>query len=58
MNLIEAIARSEDMTDYAERTNIKIIRGDLRRPVVRVIDLTQLNAIAASSLFLKPNDII
>ena len=36
MNLVEAIARTGDMTDYAERTNIKIIRGDLRKPMVRV----------------------
>ncbi len=37
MNLIEAIARTSDLTDYADRTSIKIIRGDLRKPDVRVV---------------------
>lgn len=58
MNLVEAIARSSDLTDYADRTNIKIIRGDLRKPQVRVIDLTHLSAIGLTSLYLKPNDIV
>lgn len=58
MNLIEAIARSGDLTDYAERTNIKIIRGDLRAPSVRVIDLTDMTTIVASNLYIRPNDIV
>ena len=58
MNLVEAVARSEDLTDYADRTNIKIIRGDLRHPEVRVVDLTQMSSISMSSLYLKPNDIV
>lgn len=58
MNLVEAIARSQDLTDYADRTNIKIIRGDLRKPDVRVIDLTHMSTIRISSLYLKPNDIV
>ncbi|WP_345984968.1 polysaccharide biosynthesis/export family protein [Sulfurimonas sp. HSL-1656] len=58
MNLIEALARSNDLTDYADRTSIKIIRGDLRAPDVRVVDLTQMSAIRLTSLYLKPNDIV
>jgi polysaccharide export outer membrane protein len=58
MNLIEALARSNDLTDYADRTSIKIIRGDLRSPEVRVVDLTQMSAIRLTSLYLKPNDIV
>lgn len=58
MNIVEAIARSGDMTDYAERTNIKVIRGDLRDPKVRIIDLTRMDAISLSSMYLKPNDIL
>ena len=58
MNLVEVIARSGDLTDYAERREILVIRGDLRRPEVRTIDLTQMNAIHISSLYLKPNDIV
>ena len=58
MNLIEAIARSGDLTDYAERRGILVIRGDLRNPDVRTIDLTQMSTIQVSSLYLKPNDIV
>jgi len=58
MNLMEAIARSGDMTDLAERTNIKIIRGNLRKPQIRVIDLTDIKSITSTSLLLKPNDIV
>ncbi len=58
MNIVEAIARSGDLTDLASRTDIKIIRGDLRNPEIRNIDLTSLDAIGISSLYLKPNDIV
>lgn len=58
MNLIEAIARSSDLTDFADRTNIKVIRGDLRKPDVRVVDLTHMSTISLTSLYLKPNDIV
>ena len=58
MNLIEAIARAGDLTSGAARTNIKVIRGDLRKPDVRIVNLTRLDALAMSSLYLKPNDIV
>ncbi len=58
LNLIEAIAQSGDLTDLAERNNIKIIRGDLRNPDVRTIDITDVTALNESSLHLRPNDII
>jgi polysaccharide export outer membrane protein len=58
MNLVEAIARSGDLTDYAERREVLVIRGDLRAPEVRTIDLTQMSAVMVSSLYLKPNDIV
>ena len=58
MNLIEAIARSGDLTDFAERRGVLILRGDLRDPEVRMIDLTHMSTIQISSLFLKPNDIV
>lgn len=58
MNIIEAIARSGDLTDIASRTNIKIIRGDLRNPEIRNVDLSSLSALSMTSLYLKPNDIL
>ncbi|MAC85220.1 MAG: hypothetical protein CL624_13905 [Arcobacter sp.] len=58
MNVIEAIARSGDLTDYASRTDIKVIRGDLRNPEIRNVNLTEMDAISLASLYLKPNDIL
>ena len=58
MNLIEALALSGDLTENAMRNAIYIIRGDLRKPQVRSVDLTSIEAIAGSSLILRPNDII
>ena len=58
INLIEAIARSGDLTDFAERRGILVLRGDLRDPEVRMIDLTHMSTIKIASLYLKPNDIV
>ena len=58
MNVIEAIARSGDLTDYASRINVKVIRGDLRKPSIRTIDITNMSALSLASLYLKPNDIL
>ena len=58
ISLIEAIARSGDLTDFAERRGILVLRGDLRDPEVRMIDLTHMSTIKIASLYLKPNDIV
>ena len=58
MNLLEVISRRGDFTQNASRTNITIVRGDLRDPELRNIDLTKLNAMTLSSMLLKPNDIV
>jgi polysaccharide export outer membrane protein len=58
MNLIEVISRSGYLTPLASRTNIQIIRGDLRHPEVRKINLTDGESLLTSSLLLKPNDIV
>ena len=58
MSLFEALANRGDVTDYADRTKIKIIRGSMRNPEIREINLTDLNAIRYASLILRPNDIV
>jgi len=58
MSLFEALATSGDLTDYADRTDIKIIRGNMRNPEIREINLTDLNKIRYASLILRPNDIV
>ncbi len=58
VGLFEALAYSGDLTDAAERTKIKIIRGGLRSPELREIDLSNMSAIKLTSLILQPNDIV
>jgi polysaccharide export outer membrane protein len=58
MTLFEALAYSGDLTDYANRTNIKILRGSMRDPEVREVNLNDFAAIKYSSLILRPNDVV
>ena len=58
MTLFEAIATAGDLTEEARRTDILIIRGDLRHPQIREVDLTNIKKIKLSSLILRPNDIV
>jgi len=58
MNLFEALAKSGDLTDFASRKDITILRGDLRDPEVRKIDLNDFKSLHYSSLILRPNDIV
>lgn len=58
MSLFEALAYSGDLTDAAERTNLYIIRGGLRNPEVREINLSNLSSMKLTSLILMPNDIV
>ncbi len=58
MTLFEALAHSGDLTDDAKRTDILVIRGDLRNPKIRKININDISAIRMSSLILRPNDIV
>lgn len=58
MTLYEALATSGDLTDDAVRTNIKILRGDLRKPEVYEVDLTDMSTMRFASLMLRPNDVV
>jgi len=58
MSLFEALAYAGDLTDDAERTNVKIVRGGLRAPMVREINMADLSRMKLTSLLLQPNDII
>ncbi len=58
MSLFEALAQTGDLTDYANRTNIKILRGSMRDPEIREVDLTDFKAVQYASLILRPNDIV
>ncbi|MDD2781639.1 polysaccharide biosynthesis/export family protein, partial [Sulfuricurvum sp.] len=58
MSLFEALAYAGDLTDDGDRTNLMIVRGDLRNPIVREINLADLSSLKLTSTILKPNDII
>ena len=57
-NLLEALASSGDMTDFAAKNSIKIIRGTRTRPEVETIDLTKLSSLSLNRLTLYPNDVV
>ena len=58
MTLFEALARAGDLSEDGRRDNILIIRGDLRHPQIREVDLTNIKKLKIASLILRPNDII
>lgn len=58
MSLFEALAYAGDLTDDAQRTNVKVIRGGLRTPMVKEINLADLSQMKLTSLLVQPNDII
>jgi polysaccharide export outer membrane protein len=57
-NLLEAIANSGGLTDFAERSSIKIIRGTQERPVIKTVNLTKLSSLGYGNLSLHPNDVV
>lgn len=58
MNIINLISLQGGFTEYADKENIKIIKGDLKNPKVSSLDLTDMNDIKVSNLIIEPNDII
>ena len=57
-NVLEAIASSGGMTNFAARDTIHIIRGTQSNPVIKTINLTKLSSLGAANLTLHPNDIV
>ena len=58
ISIFEALALTGDITDFADRTKIKIIRGSMRNPEIHEVDLTDFNKLKSASLILQPNDIL
>ncbi len=57
-SLLEALANAGDLTDFAAKNSIKIIRGTRERPEVETVDLTQLSSLSSDKLVLFPNDVV
>lgn len=57
-NLLEVLATTGDMTEFAERKSVKIVRGTRSKPEVESIDLTRLSVLSPDRLTLYPNDVV
>lgn len=57
-NILEAIAGTGGLTDFAARNRIRVIRGTTENPIVKTIDLTNPNSLNLASLSLQPNDVV
>jgi polysaccharide biosynthesis/export protein len=58
LNIFEAISMAGDLTDFANRSQIKLIRQTKQGSEVIDIDLTQRQILASDHYFLMPNDIL
>ena len=57
-SLPEVLAKSGGLTRQLKAYNIKIIRGDLTNPQVRIINLSTLEGLRTADLIVQSNDII
>ena len=56
--LFEVLAQAGGITGVGNAKRIKIIQGDLRDPVVYLIDLSKVESLPSSDLIMQANDII
>ena len=56
--LLEIIAKVGGIGQYAMAHRIKVIRGDLRKPLIFTVDLTEVNSYTKANLVMQPNDVI
>ena len=57
-SLIEVLAKAGGLGKNVKSYNIKIIRGDLANPQVRIINLSTLEGLRTADLIVQSNDII
>lgn len=57
ISLLEAIAYAEDFSYYADRSSVKIIRGNPKNPEIYEIDATRLASLQSATVIF-PNDIV
>jgi len=58
INLFEAISLARDLTDFANRNKIAVIRQTKAGSSVNYVDITNKDILASDFYYLKPNDII
>jgi polysaccharide export outer membrane protein len=57
-SIIEVIALAGGLTGNSKAWRIKVIRGDLHHPTVRIIDMSTIEGMQASDLTVRSNDVI
>lgn len=57
-NLLEIIAIAGGIPVYGNASKIRIIRGDLKKPQVQVVDLSSINGMMKADLRILPGDVI
>ena len=58
ISIIELIALYGGINNDSKAGNIRLIRGDLKKPDVSIIDLTTIEGMKKASLSVEPNDIL
>lgn len=58
LNIFQALAMSGDLSDYSDRTKIKLIRQTVNGTVVREFDLRSESIINSEYYYIQPNDVI
>ncbi len=58
INLFEAVSMSGDLTDFANREKVAVIRQTKTGSKVIYLDLTKRNILESDYFYLKPNDIV
>ena len=58
VTLLQAISQAGDLTDFANRNNIKLIREKSDGTLSTILDITKPDLISSEYYFLMPNDVI
>jgi polysaccharide export outer membrane protein len=58
INVFEAIAMSGDLTDFADRSNVMIVRQTKNGSEIITVNLEKASILSSDYYYLKPNDII
>ncbi len=58
LNVFEAMSMAGDLTDFANRNEVKLVRQTKQGSEIIDIDLTDQNFLTSDYFYLMPNDII
>lgn len=56
--LVEVLASAGGIPAYADVSNIRLIRGNLKDPTIYKLDISTIAGMKKSNLYLEPNDVI